>query len=265
MWGRPTSSDVEGIYASTDGGNSWFRVNDDEHQFGGTGNGNFIVGDMNTYGTFYMSTVGAGIIYSRLVDDDGTIDKTTTTTTTKVTTVTEPTTTTTVKSNYSMSATVIKVDGQDVTLELEDGTTVTINLDSIKFYNTLNVGEEVILEFNSDDVATNLVTTIPSETTEVTTEDVPDTTTDDAVTTTDVTTSATPDDGGNTLLGDINLDGTVKANDLLLLKKHVLGIGTIESGSQAYTNADINLDGKIQANDLLMLKKHILGIININA
>ena len=32
----------------------------------GTGNGNFIVGDMNTFWTLYMSTVGSGVVYGKL-------------------------------------------------------------------------------------------------------------------------------------------------------------------------------------------------------
>ncbi|MDR1674040.1 MAG: 1,4-beta-glucanase [Oscillospiraceae bacterium] len=68
MWGMPKETDAEGIYRSQDAGKTWVRINDDSHQFGGTGNGNFIVGDMNTFGQVYMSTVGMGIIYGRLAD-----------------------------------------------------------------------------------------------------------------------------------------------------------------------------------------------------
>ena len=48
---------------SEDNGETWSRVNDDLHRFGGTGNGVFVSGDMNEYGRCYMSTVGLGIIY----------------------------------------------------------------------------------------------------------------------------------------------------------------------------------------------------------
>ena len=51
-----------GIYRSTDKGETWERINDDMHQFGGPGNGNFVVGDMNNYGVVYMSTIGRGLI-----------------------------------------------------------------------------------------------------------------------------------------------------------------------------------------------------------
>ncbi|MBP1546597.1 MAG: hypothetical protein J6A37_08360 [Oscillospiraceae bacterium] len=62
--GMPKEEDaVHGIYMSENNGESWTRVNDDLHNFGGTGNGEFISGDMNVYGRCYMSTVGLGIIY----------------------------------------------------------------------------------------------------------------------------------------------------------------------------------------------------------
>ncbi|MBE6877109.1 MAG: 1,4-beta-glucanase, partial [Ruminococcus sp.] len=37
-----------------------------EHLYGGTGNGNFLVGDMDEFGKVYMSTVGCGIVYGSL-------------------------------------------------------------------------------------------------------------------------------------------------------------------------------------------------------
>ena len=51
------------MYRSTDAGASWQRINDDAHQFGGPGNGEFVMGDMNVEGLVYMSTVGRGIVY----------------------------------------------------------------------------------------------------------------------------------------------------------------------------------------------------------
>lgn len=166
IWGRPTENDVEGIYASTDAGKSWFRVNDDAHSYGGTGNGNFIVGDMNTYGTFYMSTVGTGIVYSRIYDGNN-----------------------------------------------------------------------------------------------------PPVTTEPIVTTTDSTETTTSanygDSTGDILLGDVNLDGRVMGSDLLMLKKHVLGISEI-TNKQSLLNADITKDGNVKGNDLLLLKKHVLGLTDIN-
>lgn len=61
IWG--TVNGVLGIYRSTDTGVNWVRVNDSEHQYGGPANGQFISGDMNSFGVVYMSTAGRGIIY----------------------------------------------------------------------------------------------------------------------------------------------------------------------------------------------------------
>ena len=89
MYGKPSESDPEGIYRSTDGAKTWSCINTD-HLYGGTGNGNFLVGDMNEFGTVYMSTVGAGIICGRIA---GTAPKPPTTT--EPPTTTKPPTTTT--------------------------------------------------------------------------------------------------------------------------------------------------------------------------
>lgn len=55
-----------GIYASMDKGQSWVRVNDEDTQFGGPGNGQFVVGDMNVFGRVYMSTAGRGLVYGQI-------------------------------------------------------------------------------------------------------------------------------------------------------------------------------------------------------
>ena len=62
IWGANKSGSAIGIYRSTDKCKTFERVNDDMHQFGGPGNGNFVQGDMNTFGVVYMSTVGRGLI-----------------------------------------------------------------------------------------------------------------------------------------------------------------------------------------------------------
>lgn len=64
-WGKPQGKDVEGVYCSTDEGKTWIAV-DIKNTYGGTGNGNYIVGNKKEFGTFYMSTVGCGIVYGRL-------------------------------------------------------------------------------------------------------------------------------------------------------------------------------------------------------
>jgi photosystem II stability/assembly factor-like uncharacterized protein len=63
IWG--TVDGVRGVFRSTDGGAGWLRINDDQHQYGGPGDAQFVVGDMNTFGVVYMSTAGRGIVYGR--------------------------------------------------------------------------------------------------------------------------------------------------------------------------------------------------------
>lgn len=91
MYGKPDETDTEGIYRSTDGGKSWDCINTD-NLYGGTGNGNFLVGDMDEFGTVFMSTVGAGIVCGKLSDTP--IQKPTTEPTTESTTKSTTETTT---------------------------------------------------------------------------------------------------------------------------------------------------------------------------
>jgi hypothetical protein len=67
IWG--TIGGVTGIYRTTDQGATWVRINDNAHEYGGPGNGQFVIGDMNVYGRVYMSTVGRGIAYGEPMYD----------------------------------------------------------------------------------------------------------------------------------------------------------------------------------------------------
>lgn len=68
IWGSLTSDPkTNGLFATEDFGSTWIHINNDQNQFGGPGNGNFVVGDMNEYGKVYMGTVGLGIVYSEIV------------------------------------------------------------------------------------------------------------------------------------------------------------------------------------------------------
>jgi hypothetical protein len=49
------------IYRSVDGGNRWYRINDDAHQWAWSGSS--ITGDPQVYGRVYLTTNGRGIIY----------------------------------------------------------------------------------------------------------------------------------------------------------------------------------------------------------
>jgi photosystem II stability/assembly factor-like uncharacterized protein len=58
-------SDTRGIYRSDDGGATWVRMNDKQHQYAWTGAA--ITGDPRIYGRVYISTNGRGILYRDLV------------------------------------------------------------------------------------------------------------------------------------------------------------------------------------------------------
>ncbi|MEY2929576.1 MAG: hypothetical protein RL033_325, partial [Pseudomonadota bacterium] len=65
LWGR-AGDGVRGVYRSTDAGASWLRINDDAHQYGGPGNGQFVIGDPNVFGRVYLSTAGRGIAFGEI-------------------------------------------------------------------------------------------------------------------------------------------------------------------------------------------------------
>ncbi len=52
---------IRGFFRSDDGGASWIRINDDQHQYAYTGSA--ITGDPRIYGRVYIGTNGRGIIY----------------------------------------------------------------------------------------------------------------------------------------------------------------------------------------------------------
>lgn len=60
-----TIDGVEGIFRSDDKGETWTRVNDDQHQYGTK---QTITGDPNVYGRFYVGTNGLGIVCGELAD-----------------------------------------------------------------------------------------------------------------------------------------------------------------------------------------------------
>jgi len=69
---------------------------------------------------------------------------------------------------------------------------------------------------------------------------------------------------GEYIYGDVNLDGSLKSNDLLLLKMHLIGLETSVNGEvvdlDTIPTADLTHDGSVKSNDLLQLKKVILGL-----
>lgn len=75
IWGRVDN--VTGLFRSTDQGMHWTRVNDDNHEYGGPGNAQFVEGDNNIYGRVYMSTAGRGIVYGDLAEGSANCQPTT--------------------------------------------------------------------------------------------------------------------------------------------------------------------------------------------
>jgi hypothetical protein len=56
-----TIDGVLGIWQSIDEAATWVRVDDSRYGFGNLANGNFVRGDMNTFGVVYRSTAGRGV------------------------------------------------------------------------------------------------------------------------------------------------------------------------------------------------------------
>ena len=130
MYGKPADSDPEGIYRSTDCGKTWVLINQN-HLYGGTGNGNYLVGDMNTFGTVYMSTVGCGIVVGKINGSEDPKPVTSSTTTTKQTTTTTTNTTTTTAKTTSDIATTSATDKATSTAESSVSATETVSATSV--------------------------------------------------------------------------------------------------------------------------------------
>ena len=118
MFGKPEETDPEGVYRSQDAGKTWVCINTD-HLYGGTGNGNYLVGDMDEFGKVYMSTVGCGIVYGQIA---GSTPKETTT---KATTTSAPkTTTTTVSATSNPKVTLIGDANLDGNVTVSDAVAI---------------------------------------------------------------------------------------------------------------------------------------------
>jgi hypothetical protein len=66
IWGA-AGGGPRGLYRSDDAGETFVRINDDAHEYGGPGNGELVIGDANVYGRVYMSSAGRGLIMGDLV------------------------------------------------------------------------------------------------------------------------------------------------------------------------------------------------------
>ena len=59
------------------------------------------------------------------------------------------------------------------------------------------------------------------------------------------------------MLGDLNVDYTITASDVLVLSQHLLNIITINN---VEAKGDMNADGMVDSADLAILKMNILGM-----
>ncbi|MFB9626815.1 hypothetical protein [Nonomuraea helvata] len=62
-----TVAGQDGIFRSTDGGATWVRINDDDHQWAFAGSA--ITGDPHIFGRVYLSA--RGVIYGDIADEAG--------------------------------------------------------------------------------------------------------------------------------------------------------------------------------------------------
>jgi hypothetical protein len=189
----------------------------------------------------------------------------------KATESTEATTTedTTTATDTTIDGTVLEINAEENTakIELSDGSEVVVPLDLLD--DTIKEDSAVNVKFeNGQPVSVTklgAVTNAPSDTTVDTSVDTSvdndsngeeDSTQAPEVTTTDGDTNV----DSSSLVGDVNGDGNVLADDLLLMKKYVLGI--VDKEDINFANADVTGDGEVLAIDLAYLKKCVLGIIS---
>ena len=140
----------------------------------------------------------------------------------------------------------------DATITTEDNKIIaTVVFNDVQYTDSVDIP----VETTTSTEETTTVTTVTTPTDETTTTTTTVTTTETSTTTT--TTTTTTDVEPNILLGDVNSDGNIKTNDLLILKKHLMGF--IDKDDINIANADMNSDGNIKTDDLLILKKFLLG------
>jgi len=67
IYAAGTINNIFGIFRSDDLGETWIRINDDEHQWG-TSYIAAITGDPNVYGRVFLATNGRGIIWGEIAN-----------------------------------------------------------------------------------------------------------------------------------------------------------------------------------------------------
>ncbi len=193
-------------------------------------------------------------------DGDTVTTTTTTTTTSTTTTISEAETTTTSVSTedktVNKTGTITEIDGSNITIDF-GSETKTVSLDDIKDSDTdyaslLNVGDTVSVKLNGDTLVSLSVVPLPDVTTTAVSTV---TTTSGEVETTVV--------AGDTALGDVNMDGNIRVNDIQVVRQWLLHtIATPESTEQAFINADVTKDSTVRVNDIQRIRQYVLHIID---
>lgn len=62
--------------------------------------------------------------------------------------------------------------------------------------------------------------------------------------------------------GDVNNDGVINIRDLILIKRHIVGLETLEGNE--LKAADVNGDGVVNARDLVVLKRFMVGLEDLD-
>lgn len=122
----------------------------------------------------------------------------------------------------------------------------------VSYSNSSNVntaGTLIVVTFDADSSVTNLMSYVTSTIKSV------KNTAGTSLSTTKVSTTTV-------LVGDVDQDGTVKSNDMLKLKRYLLGTETLTGN--ALKAADVDGDFDVDADDRELLNNYLLGISDLN-
>jgi len=144
---------------------------------------------------------------------------------------------------------VVTVDANGIVTAVGEGSAKIIVTDSEG--NTATATIKVTESSTTDDTTTSSTDTITTTTTTTTSTSDTDNTSD-----TDSTTTVS----GDTIWGDVNLDGTVTLADDILLMKYING--SVDLNAQALLNADCNSDNGVQATDAFSLYRFLVKVID---
>ena len=154
-------------------------------------------------------------------------------------------------SSYTVSGTVTSSDSNTAS-EKDDTITITLANDEHTYTTTItSSGINNTVDYRIENVAAGTYTMTVSKENHVTREY-------EIV----VSGSDVMQDVKIYLLGDVNMDGFVKSNDMIMVRQYLLTNLTLDTYQQKL--ADTNGNGEIQSNDLIRLRQHLLGNLNLH-